>query len=157
PAHWSISSAKARCFASKNGRRRCAVRLMMALLEKIGTSGFGRGFIGQLLRHAARHNHPGGKSLHFLPAAADSILLSTRSCAAGLRADPATVHCRNRAHEAIRPVTLRRRQAKAIGLAFKRVLTLRFALLADCGLGCCDFRLYGVEVEARALLHRRKF
>ena len=38
-------------------------------------------------------------------------------------------------------------------------LTLRMLLgrlLADCRLGCRDFRLHGIEVEARALLHRRE-
>src|SRR4051812_28635580 len=31
-----------------------------------------------------------------------------------------------------------------------------FALFGDCRLGCGDFRLHGIEVEAGALLHRRK-
>jgi len=48
-------------------------------LKKVGTSGFGREFINQLLRQAARHNHPGGKSLHFLPAAADWPVTSVSS------------------------------------------------------------------------------
>src|SRR3981189_945619 len=29
-------------------------------------------------------------------------------------------------------------------------------LLSDCSLGCGDFRLHGIKIEARALLHRRK-
>ena len=29
-------------------------------------------------------------------------------------------------------------------------------LLSDCSLGCGDFRLHGIEIETRALLHRRK-